>query len=411
MYQSKFHQKQFESEAKCPLDGVRILDLTRLVAGNLLTLVLADMGADVIKIEPPDGDPLRAWTTQRLAVYWKEYARNKRSVALDFRNSESSSLLRRLVRSAHVLVENFRPGTLENMGLGPEVLLKENPKLVIVRISGWGQTGPYRDKPGFGTLVEGYSGFAALNGFQDREPVLPPMFLADGVAGLYGAMSLLVALREIEVKGGQGQVIDLPLLDPLFSMLGPRAAQYQLTGEITQRTGSRSNNTAPRNVYRTSDDRWVCLSGSIQSMAERLFRAIGRPDLIANPKFKTNQDRVRNVVELDEIIGAFVRGKTLEDNLEYFEEREVTIGPVHDISQIVADSYMIDREVLIDLPDSEMTTMPMHNVVPRLSGTPGAIRRPAPALGEHNETVLREAGFASDEIADLVSRGVLISAG
>jgi crotonobetainyl-CoA:carnitine CoA-transferase CaiB-like acyl-CoA transferase len=409
MSKSKLNQKQFNAGAKCTLDGVRILDLSRLVAGNSLTLVLADLGADVIKIEPPSGDTLRDWKTNKLSVYWKVYARNKKSLGLDLRKEASKELIRKLARSAHALVESFRPGTLEEMGLGPEVLLAENPKLVIVRISGWGQTGRFRHKPGFGTLIEGFSGFASLNGFEDREPVLPPMFLADAMAGLYGSMALMVALREVEVNGGKGQVIDLPLLDPLFSMLGPQAAQYQLTGKVKPRTGSRSTNTAPRNVYRTSDDRWVCLSASVQTMAERLFRAIGRDDLVDDPRFKTNLERVKNAAELDAIIGGFIAERTQAENVAFFDKMEVTIGPVYDISQIVTDPYIIEREVLIDLPDDEMTTVPMHNVVPRLSGTPGVIRRRAPKLGEHNEELLQELGLSAAEITELKEQGVLVT--
>jgi formyl-CoA transferase len=212
--------KPFDRKAACPLDGVRVLDLSRVVAGNMLSLLLADFGAEVIKIEPPEGDALRDWLVAKMATNWKVYARNKKSVCLNLRKTEGRDLLLRLVETAQVLLENFRPGTLEKMGLGPDVLLARNPKLVIVRISGWGQTGPYRHKPGFGTLAEGMSGFASMNGFADREPVLPPMQLADCTAGLYGAYATLIALRHVEVSGGRGQVIDLPLLEPLFSCMG-----------------------------------------------------------------------------------------------------------------------------------------------------------------------------------------------
>ena len=243
------------------LDGVRVLDLSRLVAGNTLTGVLADFGAEVIKVEPEAGDTLRAWRTQEVQVNWKLYARNKKSLALELRNPESKALLLKLAAKADLFVESFRPDTLEQMGLGPEVLLAGNPKLVIVRISGWGQTGPYRRRPGFGTLVEGISGFASFNGFPDREPVLPPMYMADSYAGLYGAIGAMIALREVEVNGGKGQVIDLPLLDPLFHVLGPQAASYRLTGKVKPRTGSRSTNSGPRNAYRTSDAKYDFLSG------------------------------------------------------------------------------------------------------------------------------------------------------
>ena len=244
-------QRDYQPQADGTLNNVRVLDLSRLVAGNTLTQVLGDFGAEVIKVEPPAGDTLRAWQTRGVQTNWKIYARNKKSLCIELRKPEARDLLLRLVPSAHVLVESFRPGTLEKMGLGPDRLLEANPKLVIVRISGFGQDGPYRRRPGFGTLVEGMSGFASFNGFADREPVLPPMYLADAIAALYGYGAVMVALREVEMNGGKGQVMDLPLFDPLFSVLGPQAANHKLTGEVKERTGSRSTNAAPRNVYRT----------------------------------------------------------------------------------------------------------------------------------------------------------------
>jgi formyl-CoA transferase len=268
------------------------------------------------------------------------------------------------------------------------VLLKANPKLVIVRISGWGQDGPYRRRPGFGTLVEGLSGFAAINGFADREPVLPPMYLADGVAGLYGAAAVMIALREAEKRKGRGQVIDLPLLDPLFHIIGPQAAIYRLTGKVKPRTGSRSTNTAPRNAYRCKDGRYVGLSASTQKMAERTFRAIGRADLVDDPRYKSNDGRVKHAEDLDAIIGAFVAARTQAENVAFFERAEVTIGPIYDVSQIVEDPHVIERALLADYPDAEMGSFPMHPVIPRLEGTPGSIRTPAPRLGEHNRELL-----------------------
>ncbi|MBO0738219.1 MAG: CoA transferase, partial [Alphaproteobacteria bacterium] len=267
--------KSFEPGAACPLDGVQVIDMSRLVSGNMVSLQLADFGAEVIKIEDPErGDPLRAWQTDGVSVHWKVYSRNKKSLALSLREPRGRELLLELVTGAQVLIENFRPGTLEAMGLGPEILHRHNPALIILRVSGWGQGGPYRDRPGFGTLVESMSGYAARTGFPDREPALPPTALADMVAGLYGAFAVMVALREIEGRSGSGQVIDLPLLDPLFSFIATEAAIYRLTGSVRERTGSRSETTSPRNVFRTRDGRYIGISASIQAMAERLFRAI-----------------------------------------------------------------------------------------------------------------------------------------
>ncbi len=400
-------QKQFDTDAQCPLDGVRIVDLSRVVAGNMLSLALADFGAEVIKVETPEGDALRHWLVNGVATNWKVYARNKKSVCLDLRSDAGKQLVLKLAATAQVFIENFRPGTLEKMGLGPDLLLARNPGLVIVRVSGWGQDGPYRHKPGFGTLAEGMSGFAAMNGFEDREPVLPPMQMADCIAGLYGAMSVMIALRDIEVSGGKGQVIDLPLFDPLFSCMGPQAANYKASGKVRPRTGSRSTTAAPRNAYATRDGKWVCLSASTQAMTERVFQAIGRPDLIDNPRYATNAERVKNAAELDAIIGAFMAQKTLEQNLDYFDRAEVTVGPIYDISQIIADRHVKTREVVVELPDDEMGTVPMHCVVPRLSKTPGAIRRPAPRLGEHNDEVLGELGLSAAEISHLKTTGVV----
>ena len=382
-------QKTFEPGARGPLNGVRVVDLSRLVAGNVLTLQLADFGAEVIKIEPPEGDTLRSWRVKGVETAWKVYSRNKKSIALDLRSDTGRTIVRELAKSAAILVESFRPGVMEDMGLSPAELHAINPKLVILRISGWGQDGRYRHKPGFGTLIEGYSGFASMNGFADREPVLPPMYLADCMAALNGYGAVMVALREVEMNGGKGQTLDLPLFDPLFSMLGPQAANHKLTGDVKVRTGSRSTNAAPRNVYQTKDGHWVCLSASTQGMAERVLVKIGRPELVKDPRFATNIERVKNGIELDEIIGGFITARDLEENLKYFDEAGVTIGPVNDISQIVQDPYVLEREALIEIPDEDMGELPTHPVVPRLSGTPGALKSAAPRIGQHNEELLK----------------------
>ena len=400
-------KKSYEPAAKGVLNGVRVLDMSRLVAGNTLTQVLGDFGAEVVKIEPPTGDTLRAWQTNGVATNWKIYARNKKSLALELRKPEAREILLNMLPSAAVFVESFRPGTLEEMGLAPDVLLARNPKLVIVRISGWGQTGPYKRRPGFGTLVEGMSGFAAINGFADREPVLPPMYMADAYAGLYGSTAVMIALREVEHNGGKGQVIDLPLLDPVFAVLGPQAANYRLTGKLKPRTGSRSTNSCPRNVYLCKDGKYVGLSASIQKMAERLFRSIGRPDLIDNPRYKINAERVKHAEELDAIIGAFVAQRTQAENVAFFEKAEVTIGPIYDIAQIIDDPHVIERELLADYPDPDMGEFPMHHVVPRMSGTPGAIRTLAPQIGEHNRALLAELGIDDAAYKKLLTAGIV----
>jgi formyl-CoA transferase len=404
--QARPRQRNYTPQARGTLNGLRVLDLSRLFAGNLLTQILGDFGAEVIKVEPPAGDTLRGWRTNGVATHWKLYARNKKSLCLELRKPEARDLLLRLVPSAAIFIESFRPGRLEEMGLGPEVLLRHNPKLVVTRISGWGQDGPYRRRPGFGTLIESMSGFASMNGFADREPVLPPMYLADGVAGLYGASAVMIALREVEKNGGSGQVIDLPLLDPLFMVLSPHAANYRLTGQVKERTASRSTNSAPRNAYRCKDGKYVGLSASTQGMTERLFRAIGRPDLIDDPRFRTNSDRVKNAAALDAILGAFIAERTQAENVAFVEAAEVTIAPIYDISQIIEDPHVLERELIADYPDDEMGQFPMHHVVPRLAGTPGAIRTPAPVLGEHNQALLAELGVDEKGYAALLASGV-----
>jgi crotonobetainyl-CoA:carnitine CoA-transferase CaiB-like acyl-CoA transferase len=379
--------QKFRPEQRCPLDGVRVLDLSRLVAGNMLTLQLADFGAEVIKLEPATGDPLRAWREDGVAAYWKVYGRNKKSVRLDLRTEDGKALLAALIPTAQVLVESFRPGSLEAAGFGPDQVARLNSKLIFVRVSGFGQTGPYAHRPGFGSLVEAMSGFAAKNGFADKPPALPNFALADMVAGIQGAFAVMVALREAERPGGAGQVIDLSLLEPLHSTLGPEAAAWRITGRIPPRSGNRASITAPRNVYATSDGGWVALSASTQAMTERLFRAIGRPDMIADPRFRTNADRLAHVEEVDAVIGSFVGARTLAENLRFFEAAETTVGPVYDAAGFECDPHVLGRGVLAEMEDKELGSVPMHAVVPRLSRTPGALRRPAPELGEHEAEI------------------------
>jgi crotonobetainyl-CoA:carnitine CoA-transferase CaiB-like acyl-CoA transferase len=380
----------FSADARGPLDGVRVLDLSRLVAGNMLTLQLADFGADVIKIEREDGgDDLRSWREQGQPIFWKVYGRNKRSLVLDIRSDAGRTTLLKLVRHAQVLVENFVPGGLEKMGLGPQVLHAANPALVIARVSGWGQTGPYREKPGFGTLVEAMSGFAYLNGFADRPPALPPLALADMIAGVYGAAGVLTALRVAE-RDGRGQVVDLSLFEPIFSVIASEAAKCRLNGVPTMRAGNQSTHTAPRNVYVCRDGQFVALSGSMQSMAMKIFDTIERPDLKTDARFATNDARVAHRDELDALIGAFMGERTQVEALALFEAAGVTVGPVCSVADLLDHPYVTGREAIVEMQDAQLGRLPMHNVIPRLSATPGALRRPAPALGEHTAEILAE---------------------
>jgi crotonobetainyl-CoA:carnitine CoA-transferase CaiB-like acyl-CoA transferase len=398
-----FASVAFDAGRKGPLDGVRALDLSRLVAGNMLSLQLGDLGAEVIKVEPPRGDPLRDWREDGEPLFWKTYARNKRSLVLDLRVAEAREALLRLVARADVMIENYRPGTLEEMGLGPNVLHARNPDLILVRISGFGQTGPYAELPGFGTLVEAMSGFAARTGFPDREPVLPPLALADMIAGLYGTGATVTALLARTRGTARGQVIDVSLLEAIFSILGPEAAIYHHTGAVKERVGSASNTSAPRNVYRCADGKYVALSASMQSMAKRVLAVIGRPEMIEEERFRTNSARVKpqNRALLDAAVGGWFAQRTRAEALRIMRENEVTVGPVYNIDDAVEDEHFRAREIIVDAQDEDLGVIPMHNIVPRLSATPGVWRRPAPTLGEHTDEILKEGGYDAAGIAAL----------
>ena len=401
-------RQSFEPEREGPLRGVRVLDFSRLVAGNMLSLQLADFGAEVVKVESPGrGDTLRDWREAGVSVHWKVYARNKKSITLDLKAPDAPGIILDLVPHFEVMIESFRYRYLERLGVGPDALLERNPKLVLVRVSGFGQTGPYAKRPGFGTLVEAMSGFASRNGFEDREPVLPPLAMADMIAGLSGAMATVIAVRNVEVNGGRGQVIDLSLLESIFSILGPEAAIHKLSHKIRRRVGSASEGTSPRNVYATSDGGWVAISASTQAMTERLFRAIGRDDLNHDPAFKTNTERVKRREEVDAIVGGFIKQRTLADAIRFFEEAEVTAGPVYDIGQFLEDPHVQARGIVVETPDEEMGEVPMHAVVPRLSGTPGPLRYPAPAVGQHNREIFSRIGYSEDRIDSLAQKGII----
>jgi formyl-CoA transferase len=401
-------KQPFDPSARGPLHGVRVLDFSRLVAGNMVTLQLADLGAEVVKVEAPGrGDTLRDWREAGISVHWKVYARNKKSITLDLKSPEAPGVVLDLVRHFDVMVESFRFRYLEKLGVGPDQLLAANPKLVLVRVSGFGQTGPYAKRPGFGTLVEAMSGFASRNGFEDREPVLPPLAMADMIAGLYGAMAAVVAVREVERNGGAGQVIDLSLLDSIFSILGPEAAIHRLTKKIRRRVGSASESTSPRNVYATKDGGWVAISASTQAMTERLFAAIGRADLNADPRFKTNAERIKRREEVDGIVGGWIAQRTLAENIAFFEEAGVTAGPVYDIGQFLDDPHVQARGIVVDAPDDEMGEVPMHAPVPRLSRTPGLLRTPAPTVGQHNDEIYARIGYSEERRAALKAAGVI----
>ncbi len=404
---SHWRKAAFTPDQSGALNGLVVVDLSRLVAGNMTSLQLADFGADVIKVEPvSSGDPLRAWKSEGVSSFWKVYGRNKHSIALDFRKDGAIDILRGLIAHADVLIENFRPGTMEKMGLAPDQLRKDHPGLVILRVSGFGQTGPYSPRPGFGTIVEGMSGFAHRNGEADGGPLLPPLALADMIAGLYGAFSVMTALR-VRDDTGQGQVIDLSLLEPIISTLGPEALDFALTGKAKPRVGNGSNTSSPRNVYQTADGLYVALSGSMQRMAERLFRLMGRDDMNSDPRYATNAARVAHRAEVDKIVGDWIAQYTRDEVMEKFEAAEITASPLYNIADIHDDRHFIERGVYVDVPDDDLGEVAMHSPVPRLSDTPGTIRFAAPRLGEHSEQILRDIGYDDDRVKAAFDRGLV----
>ena len=391
--------RPFDPAAEGPLKDVRVLDLSRLVAGNMTSLQLGHFGPEVIKVEPPAGDPLRAWKDGGSSFFWKVYGRNKRSIVLDLRRPAAMEALWTLIDTADVLIENYRPGTLEKMGLAPETLHARRPGLIVLRVSGFGQTGPYAHLPGFGTIVEAMSGYAYRTGFPDREPVLPPLAIADMIAGLYGASAVTTALLAREKGRAEGQIIDLSLLEPIFSVLGPEAAIFAKTGIVKERIGSASNTSCPRNVYVCADGKYLALSGSTQAVAERIFTIIGRPDMIADPRFATNSDRIRHRDLVDAAIGGWFAARDSDDALSIMREAGATVGPVYSIADAFEDPHFREREVFLDVEDADFGALPMHNIVPRLSQTPGGFFRPAPDLGADGEAILTEAGLDPERIA------------
>ncbi|MCG7602207.1 CoA transferase [Halomonas sp. McH1-25] len=395
------------NHTQLPLEGVKVLDLARLVAGGFLSTIMADFGAEVVKVEQPgSGDPLRAWSPANSQLWWKVYARNKKSMTLDLSREEGRKILLELVPHFDVLTESFVPGKLESWGIGPNELHKVNPNLIIVRASGWGQTGAYHKRPGFGTLIEAMSGFADMTGFPDRPPTLPPLPLADMVTALYGATATMIALFDQLRRDDGGQVIDLAIYEPLVSILGPMAAEYQHFGVKQKRRGNRAPTNAPRNIYFTSDEKWVAISAATQSMCNKFFRSLGLEALIEDPRFITNHDRIQNVEALDDLVQAVIGNKTQEENLETFYAAGVTAAPVYDIEQLLADDHVRTREVIVDAEDDDWTQVKMHNVIPRLSKTPGRIGHTGPKLGEHTEAVLAASGFSADRIVQIRADGL-----
>jgi crotonobetainyl-CoA:carnitine CoA-transferase CaiB-like acyl-CoA transferase len=393
---------RYTREPSGPLAGVRVLDLTRLVAGAQLGLVLGDLGADVVKIEQPEGgDALRRITTAGYAGFWRVYGRNKRSVTLNLKHARGPGLLLRLAEHADLLAENFSPGVLERLCGGPDALLERNPRLVIVRISGWGQTGPRASQPGFGTLAEAFSGFTFLNGEPGGPPVGSPFSLADTLAGTYAAAAAVAALLHARSEGA-GQVVDVSLFEPLFSCMGADPAVYAATGQVRTR-GEGARVSSVRGAFLTGDGHWMAISAATDELVRRFFAAVGRLDVLDEPRFATSEARLANREALHEVLAAEFAARTREELLALAEEHRLTIGPVYDVVDALGDEHYLARQTIVELDDGVV----MHNVVPRLSRTPGALRLPAPRLGEHNSEVYGELGLGAEELTALTEEGAV----
>ncbi|MEU5794145.1 CoA transferase [Streptomyces sp. NPDC047813] len=391
------------------LDGLRVLDLATLFAGPMAATLLGDFGAEVIKVEHPGRpDPSRGHGPAKdgVGLWWKVLGRNKRAITLDLSRPGGRATLLRLAATADVVIENFRPGTLEKWDLGWAELSAANPRLVLARVTAFGQFGPYAHRPGFGTLAEAMSGFAALTGEPDAPPVLPPFGLADSVAGLTTAYAVLTALAARE-RTGIGQVVDMAIIEPILSVLGPHATWYDQLGYVQERTGNRSANNAPRNTYRTADGTWVAVSTSAQSVAERVMRLVGRPELIEEPWFATGAQRAAHAEVLDAAVGSWIAGRTRTEVLAAFEKAEAAVAAVQDVRDVFEDPQYQALNTVTTVPDPELGPLRLQNVLFRLSATPGAIRWAGRPHGADTDAVLAELGLAPADIAALRAEGAL----
>jgi len=395
--------------ANGPLHGVRVVDAATIYAGPMVATLLGDFGADVIKVEHPRGDGLREWEWRKdgESLWWAVVGRNKRDVSLALSDPRGAEVMRRLLTEADVFIENFRPGTLEKWGLDPQDLLAVNPKLVVVRVSGFGQTGPYSSRPGFGTIAEAMSGFADTNGAADGPPVLPQWPLADGVAALAGAFATMVALRHAEATG-EGQIVDLSIYEPLFWILGAQTSAYDQLGTLPTRQGSRTGFNVPRECFQTRDGRWIALSGATTSTAQRIMRVVERPDLADAEWFGDISGRIEHRDEIDEAIADWVGRRDNVDVLAAFDAVGATAGPVYSAADISTDPHFAERGSVVSVDHPTLGALRMQGLIAQLSRTPGSIRSPGPALGEHNDDVLRDQlRYPQDVLDELTEAGVI----
>ena len=398
-----------ETPASGPLAGLKVVELGQLIAGPFAAKTLADFGADVVKIEPPGtGDPLRQWRLIRdgTSVWWQVQSRNKRSLALGLREPQAQDIVRRLADEADVLIENFRPGAMEGWGLGPDALLARNPRLVMLRVSGFGQTGPYRDRPGFGVVAEAMGGLRHLTAEPGRVPVRVGVSIGDTLAALHGVIGILMALQERQ-RSGLGQVIDVALYEAVFNCMESLLPEYSAFGAVREPAGSALPGIAPSNAYRCADGGWALIAGNGDSIFRRLMSTIGRDDLGADPALAGNAGRVARVAEIDAAIGAWAGQRGVDEVLAALEAAAVPAGRIYTVADIAADPHYRARGMLetVRLPDGAEIAVP--GIVPKLSRTPGAHRRNAPALGQDTDAVLREIGLSEAQVAELRARGIV----
>ncbi|KAA9381546.1 CoA transferase [Microbispora cellulosiformans] len=400
-----------EQQPAGPLAGVRVIDASTILAGPLCCQILGDFGADVIKIEHPvAGDSMRGHGRSKdgKPLWWKEISRNKRTIGLSLSDPDGAAVFLRLAETADVVVENFRPGTLERWGIGPEKLHEVNPRLVLVRVTGFGQQGPYASRPGFGTLAEAMSGFAHLTGQPDGPPTLPAFGLADSICGIAASSAAMMALYHRDLHGGAGQVIDMSLLEPILTAVGPGPLEYDQLGHVGHRHGNRSANNAPRNTYRTKDGRWVAISTSAQQIAERVLRLVGHPEVIDEPWFATGAQRAEHADELDEYVGGWIAARTRAEVLEAFTAAGAAVAPIYDMADISADEHVRATQMITTVDDPDFGPMAMHNVMWRMSATPGSIRFSGRELGADTDEVLVEGlGYDPERVAELRARRVV----
>lgn len=395
---------------KPPLDGLSVLDASTVLAGPLCCQILGDFGADVIKIEHPRlGDSMRGHGHSKdgKGLWWKMLARNKRCLGLYLGDPEGAEIFLRLVKDADVVVENFRPGTLEKWGLGYDRLREINPKVILVRVTGFGQYGPYSRRPGFGTIAEAMSGFAAITGEPDGPPTLPPIGLADSIAAMAAASATMMALYHRDARGGTGQVVDLSILEPIMATIGPQFIVYDQLGLVQTRTGNRSENNAPRNAYRTKDGKWVAISTSADRIARRVMELVGHPEVTEEQWFSTGRGRAEHVDLLDKYVSEWIEARTRDEVMEAFEAADAAIAPIYDAADVLDDPHIRATEMFANVEDPDLGKVRMQNVLFRMSETPGQIRHTGRALGADTDEILDGLGLTRQRIDELKERGVV----